>query len=178
MKTIVKNNLLEKYSNGTIIIHWLSLLLILCLLPSGFIMADSPSNETKAFLLRIHVVAGSIIFLATLLRVYFFYSSKRPTKLETGSAFHNKLVVLIENSFYFVLLIICISGIAGVVMAGLGNVIQTGNYQLFPENLDVPPFIAHKIAAITLIILLIGHIGGVVNHYINFKENTIKRIIP
>ena len=178
MATIVKNNLQDKYNKGTIVIHWLSLLLILGLIPSGFIMADTPVNETKVLLLRMHVIVGFIVFLATLLRVYFFFSKKRPTKIDTGSTFHNKLIVLIENSFYIVLLLICISGIAGVLMAGLGGVIQSGDYKLFPTSMEVPPFVVHKIGAIGLIILLLAHIGGVINHYINFKENTIKRIIP
>ena len=178
MANVVKNNLQDKYSKGIIIIHWLSLLLILGLLPSGFIMADTPVNETKALLLRVHVIAGFIVFLATMVRVYFFFSAKRPSKIETGSAFHNKLVVLIENSFYIVLLLICISGTAGVLMAGLGDVIKSGDYTLFPTEMEVPAFLAHKIGAITLIILLLAHIGGVINHYINFKENTLKRIIP
>jgi len=108
-------------------------------------MADSPTNKTKAFLLRVHVIVGFIVFLATLLRVYFSFSAKRPSKIETDSAFHNKLVVQIENSFYIVLLIICISGIAGVLMAGLGDVIKSSDYKLFPTKMELSLFVLIKL---------------------------------
>jgi cytochrome b561 len=98
--------------------------------------------------------------------------------LETGSSLHNKLVVWIDNFFYVVLLLLSISGIATIIVASFGQVIQTGDYSLFPNELNVPPLAAHRILAKLLIALLIAHVAGVVNHYIKFKENTLKRILP
>ena len=178
METIVKNNLSEKYSKGTIVIHWFSFLLIVFLLPIGFIMSDMEPGTTKLNLLEAHIFVGILVFVLTLVRVWFFFRFKRPTKLETGNTLHNKLVVWIENSFYYLLILLCISGIATITIGNLGGVIQSGNASLLPKRLDVPPLIAHKALAILLIILLIGHIGGVVNHYMKTKENTLKRITP
>lgn len=47
-----------------------------------------------------------------------------------------------------------------------------------PRSLDVPPLGVHKALAILLIAFLIGHIGGVINHYVKKKENTLNRILP
>ncbi|KXK15914.1 MAG: cytochrome b561 [Chloroflexi bacterium OLB14] len=178
MKTIVKNNLSDKYSKGTIIIHWLSFLLIIALIPTGIIMADMEAGTAKLNLLQLHVLVGIIVFVLTLVRVWFFFRHKRPSKLETGNALHNKLVVWIENSFYYILILLCITGIATIVMGNIGEALQSADASLLPENLDIPPRYAHKVSAILLIILLLGHIGGVINHYIKNKENTIKRITP
>lgn len=62
MKTIVKNNLSDKYSKGTIIIHWLSFLLIIALIPTGIIMEDMEPGVVKINLLRLHALVGIIVF--------------------------------------------------------------------------------------------------------------------
>lgn len=178
MKTIVKNNLSDKYSKGTIIIHWLSFLLIIALIPTGFIMADMEQGTAKLNLLRLHLLVGIIVFVLTLVRVWFFFRYKRPAKLETGNVLHNKLVVWIENSFYYILILLCITGIATIAMGNFGEALQSADASLLPKKIDIPPLNAHKALAILLIILLLGHIGGVINHYIKNKENTIKRITP
>lgn len=178
MKITIKNNLSEKYSKGTIAIHWVSFLLIIFLIPIGFIMAGMEAGTTKINLLRAHMFIGVLVFVLTLVRVWFFFKHKRPSRLETGSSLHNKLIVWLENSFYFVLIFLCISGIATVVMGGIGPAVKNADVSLLPKSLDVPPLGAHRALAILLIILLIGHIGGVINHYIKTKENTLKRITP
>jgi cytochrome b561 len=178
MKSIIKNNLSEKYGKGTIIIHWVSLLLILILIPSGFIMAATKSGEAKILLLRMHVLIGDIIFILTFLRVWYFFKYKRPSKLETGSLMHNKLIVWIENSFYAILLLLSVSGILTVILGGLGQAIKTGDYVLLPNKLELPPLTGHQVLAKLLMALIIAHVLGVVNHYIKLKENTLKRILP
>lgn len=91
MKTIVKNNLSDKYSKGTIIIHWLSFLLIIALIPMGFIMEEMEQETAKLNLLRLHMIVGIIVFVLTLVCIWFFFRQKRPAKLETGNALHDKL---------------------------------------------------------------------------------------
>lgn len=178
METTIKNNLTEKYSKPTIIIHWLSFLLIIALIPVGFIMSDMENGETKLLLLRVHLFSGILVFILTLLRVWFFFKHKRPSKLQTGSWLHDKLIVWLENSFYFILILLSFSGIGTVVFGNFAEAIQNGDASLLPQINDIPPAMAHKALAIILIIILLGHIGGVVNHYIKTKENTIKRITP
>ena len=178
MKTIIKNNFLEKYSKATIIIHWLSFLLILTLLPLGYIMSDIENGEVKLILLRVHIFLGILVFILTLLRVLVFFKHKRPSKLKTGSWLHDKLIVWIENSFYVILILLSTSGIATVVFGKFAEAIKESDISLLPQTVDVPPLMAHKALAIILIILLLGHVGGVINNYIKTKENTLKRITP
>jgi cytochrome b561 len=178
METTIKNDLSKKYSRGAIVIHWISFLLIAGLIPVGFIMADTEPSAQKILLYRLHMLMGITVFVLTLLRVWFFFNNQRPPKLETGSSLHNKLVVWIENSFYFVLILLSISGILTVILGELGQAIKTADYTLLPKTLDIPPMIGHQILAKILIALLIAHVTGVLNHYLKFKENTLKRILP
>ncbi len=176
MKTI-KNNLLEKYSKAIIIIHWLSFLLIMVLIPIGFLMANMEGGELRLVLLRVHVILGILVFILTLLRVWFFFTHKRPSRLQTGSWLHDKLIVWIENSFYFILILLSTSGIATIIFGNFAEAIKKSDISLLPQTYDIPPSMAHKALAIILIILLLGHVGGVINHYIKTRENTLKRIM-
>lgn len=178
METTINNDLSKKYSRGTIAIHWISFILIAGLIPVGFIMADTEPGAKKILLYRLHLLMGVTIFVLTLLRVWFFFKHRRPPKLETGNSLHNKLVVWIENSFYFFLILLSTSGIATVIFGELGQAIKTADYTLLPKKLDVPPLVGHQILAKILIALLIAHVAGVLNHYLKFKENTLKRILP
>ena len=175
MQVSIQNDLSEKYSKGTIIIHWLSFLLILALIPTGFIMSGMENSDAKLGLLRVHIFSGTLVFILTLLRVWFFFKHKRPSKLQTGSWLHDKLIIWIENSFYFILVLLSTSGIATVVSGNYAEAIQNNNPSLLPQTHDMPPLMAHKALAIILIILLLGHIGGVINHYIKTRENTLER---
>jgi cytochrome b561 len=177
MKTIVKNNLLEKYSKGIIIIHWLSFLLIILLIPLGYVMADLNPGTARLTLLKAHMVIGILVFALTLVRVWFFFNHKRPSRLETGNLLHNKLVVWMENSFYYVLILLCISGIVTITTGNLGGALLSSDASLLPESVDVPALRAHKALVVLLIFLLIGHLCGVINHYVKNKENTLRRIL-
>lgn len=178
METTIKNNLSEKYSKGTIIIHWLSFVLIMALIPIGFIMSNMENGETKLVLLRVHIMVGILVFLLTLIRVWFFFKHKRPSKLQTGSRIHDKLIVWLENSFYFILILLSTSGITTAVFGKFAEAVQKGDASLLAQTVEVPPMMAHKALAFILIILLIAHVGGVINHLVKTGENTIKRITP
>jgi cytochrome b561 len=141
-------------------------------------MSDTKPSDAKILLLRIHVFVGATVFILTLLRVWFFFKRKRPARLETGNPIHNKMIVWIDNSFYIVLLLLSISGILTVIQGELGQAIKTADYSLLPNKLEVAPLAAHQVLAKLLIALLIAHVGGVINHYIRVKENTLRRILP
>ncbi|RXM53490.1 MULTISPECIES: cytochrome b [unclassified Chryseobacterium] len=177
MEKIIKNNLSKKYSKGTIIIHWLSLFLIILLIPTGFLMQEM-NKEIQLNLLKVHIFSGVLIFVLTLIRTLFFFRHQRPPKLETGNSLHNKLVVSVETSFYYLLILLCFSGLATLIMGNFTIAIQNSDASLIPQKLTIPPLITHRVLAILLIILLTVHIGGVINHYLKNKENTLKRILP
>ncbi len=178
METNIKNNLTEKYSKAIIIIHWLSFLLIMVLIPLGFLMTNTENGALKLILLNAHVFIGLLVFILTLLRAWFFFKHKRPSRLQTGKWLHNKLIVWIENSFYFILVLLSTSGIATVIFGNFAEAMSKNDILLLSQTIDTSSGMAHKALAIILAILLMGHVGGVISHYIKTKENTLKRIIP
>ena len=61
-----------------------------------------------------------------------------------------------------------------IILGNYGQAIQLSESSYLPKNLDIPSLSAHKALAIILIILLIGHVGGIIIHYLKNKENTLK----
>lgn len=169
------NDLTNKFSKGTIIIHWLTALLILTLFPLGKYMEGLEPSE-KMGLIKIHAVLGIIVFVLTLIRSYLFFKSPRPDDLKTGSKFNDKLAVWIHNAFYFLLFGIAVSGIAVMAFGGYGDAISQGSSELIKPHEEIPPLKPHGILAFIMMVLLVLHVVGVIKHFILTKENTLKRI--
>ncbi|HAS42237.1 MAG TPA: hypothetical protein DCS93_17300 [Microscillaceae bacterium] len=175
MEKMSKNNLTQKFSNGTIITHWLTALLILLLFPMGKYMSDIEAAE-KMGLIKVHVILGMLVFIMTIIRSWLFFKAPRPEDLKTGSKFNDKLAVWIHNAFYFLLFGISISGIGAMILGGYGSALIGGNPDLILSKGEIVPLKGHEIMSLIMMILLVMHVIGVVKHYILTKENTIKRI--
>lgn len=175
MSSDIKNDLNDKYGKGIIIIHWLSALLIFALFFLGLSMSDLEVAD-KMGLLKPHAALGLLVFVLTIVRSVMFFRNKRPADLKTGSKVNDKLVILIHNAFYILLLILGASGIASMIIGGYGDALQTGDLTLIKAHEDIPPLKAHGLAAYLTMVLVVMHIIGVIKHFVFTKENTLKRI--
>lgn len=174
---ITEGTLNSKYSKGTIAIHWISAILILILFPMGKYMSGIPAAD-KMTLIQIHAVLGLLIFFLTMLRSYLFFTSDRPAHLNTGSKFNDLLAIGIQRSFYFLLLVIGISGISTMIVGGYMDTLMSVviSPELILPREDILPLKAHKILSTIMILLIIMHIVGVIRFNIKHKTNVIKRI--
>ncbi len=171
----IQNDLSQKFSKGTIIIHWLTALLILALFPLGVYM-DGLNPAEKMGLIKVHVLLGIIVLILTIVRSWLFFNAPRPADLKTGSKFNDKLAVVIHNAFYFLLFFIALSGIGTMLLGGYGEALNNGDPTLIKPAGEIPPLKAHNGMAIIMMILLVLHVIGVIKHYVLTKENTLKRI--
>ena len=170
-----KNDMTVKYSKGTIIIHWITALLILILFPLGKYIGGLES-EDKLSPLGIHAALGIIVFVLTIIRAYFYFKHPRPPHLKTGYKFNDKLIVWIDNSFYYLIFLISILGILAMINIGYGNAIRTGDISLIKPHDESLLVEGHNLLATILMILFVLHVIGVIKHYILTKENTLRRI--
>lgn len=176
MKKTIQNDLTQKYSKATIATHWLTALLILILYPLGRYMGSIEPSE-KMGLITIHAVLGIIVFVLTIVRTRSFFKHERPSDLETGSKFNNKLTVWIHNVFYIILFVLSISGIAVMLLGGYTEALQSNAPELIKNRSEIAPMKVHGITSLIMMILLVLHVLGVLKHYIFTKENTLKRIV-
>lgn len=175
MEKIIQNDLTQKYSKGTITIHWLSAILILTLFPLGKYMSGIEPTE-KMGLIKIHAFLGMLVLVLTVIRSWLFFKAPRPADLKTGSKFNDKLAVWIHNAFYFLLFGIAISGIITMILGGYGAAISSGNSELIINRHEIPSIKGHGVMALILMLLFALHVIGVTKHYFLMKENTLKRI--
>lgn len=169
------NDLTKKYSKATIIVHWVTALLILALFPLGKYMAGLEASE-KMGLIKVHAILGIVVLLLSIYRTIILYKHKRPEDLKTGSNFNDKLTIWIHKLMYFLFFGICLSGIGVLILGGYGDSLSANDPALIKSASEIGPLKAHGVMALLMMLLLVFHVVGVIKHYILKKENTLKRI--
>ncbi|MEO9850644.1 MAG: cytochrome b/b6 domain-containing protein [Reichenbachiella sp.] len=172
-----KNDLSQKYSQAVIAIHWISVILILVLFPLGKYMSGLDPEE-KLWLIIIHGILGVLIFILTIIRSVLFFTTKRPEHLSTGSKFNDLIAITVQRSFYVLLLIIGVSGLASLLSGGY--IKATTATPMLPELIrprsEIVPLKIHNTLSVLMMFLAAMHIAGVVRFNIKHKTNVIKRI--
>ncbi len=176
MEQPIRNDLSQKYSKGTIVIHWLTALLIIILFPLGKYMSGLEPAE-KMGVIKIHAVLGVVVFILTIIRSWLFFKAPRPADLKTSSKFNDKLAVWIHNAFYFLLFGIAISGIITILIDNYIYALANGSAELIQNKEEILSLKGHGVMALILMVLLVAHIIGVAKHYLTTKENTLKRML-
>ena len=173
---MIKNDLSKKFSQRTIISHWLTALLILILFPMGKYMHGlSPAD--KMLFVQLHAVLGMLVFLITIVRSIAFFKDERPKHLDTGNVVTDKLSVFIHNAFYVLLFIISFSGIGVMILGGYGEALMNGTPEIIKSKEDIAAMPVHGFSTFIMMVLLVLHVLGVAKHYFLAKENALKRMM-
>ena len=151
----------KQYSKLTIIIHWLSALLIIGMMASGTIGSKLATDAPlRLNLIKLHGTVGLIVLVLTAIRLVVLFTSKHPEKLEMP-AWRQQLFSWNHRLIYIV--------IAGLTLSGVGMLL-TSSIGIAPLNItpdaivDSVPRTIHGILPKVFLVLLIMHIAGVV-HY-------------
>ncbi|WP_299257969.1 cytochrome b/b6 domain-containing protein [uncultured Aquimarina sp.] len=168
-----------KYSNRTIWIHWVSTLLILGLIYTGIRMEHQSISESKFVLYQTHFSFGILVFMLTIIRVIALFNDPRPNSLYSKTSIRERLKKWVYYGFYIGIIWMCISGLFSLFLEGIIYSLKSGNWQDLPEistNGFHPIMLSHHIMAKMIFLLLLFHISGFVLHWVQKKENTLKRI--
>lgn len=152
------------YDRGTQRFHWVSALLILSMIPLGFLMQDAEA-ETKLLLYRLHCSIGLLLLVITLTRVIWRIKQPVPAPPPGMGKLHVRGLEATHVLLYLVLLALSASGIAMLALTNLPDVLSgaSGNY---PDMSELGPRRAHGAGAFAYIALLVAHIGGVIVHQV------------
>jgi cytochrome b561 len=176
---------IQKYPTGWRVLHWLIALLVFILLPTGLWMAaraeaDIWGDLTDA-LYSWHKAIGFSVLLLMILRILVKiryrsppYPSEMPHRLQVAAkSLHHLLYVLLVVTPLF--------GWAGVT--AFPALITLGGYDLpampfVPQDRELAArlFDIHGALAITLGILIIGHIGAAFRHMLR-KDGIFRRMV-
>ena len=153
------------YGRRAQLFHWVSAILILVMIPLGFLMQNVESEATKLLLYRGHAFIGVLVLLLTLLRILWRWIDNEPLAPQGIEGLHLRAFKITHVLLYLVLLVIAASGVGTILLGGMGDILSGVSTEGLPTELgDLPPRIAHGVTARIYIALLAGHMGGVLLH--------------
>ena len=161
-----------QYNRLTQIIHWVSALLILSMIPLGLVMHNLPDGTPKQFMYNVHVAIGLIVIAVTVWRLVWLALHRWPDPLPGLSTVRLKFLTGTHVFLYVALVVMLVSGVAMILTSGLLPIPGT----VRPEDIaEVPPRTVHDIFSKLLIIALVIHLVGVVDYQLR-KGDTFSRM--
>jgi cytochrome b561 len=166
-----------KYGTVAVTIHWLSALLILALLGTGFCAANTIDPVAKAQILSVHAPLGIAILILTLIRIAWWrFADHKPDPVSGSSAWQNRGARIVHVLFYVVIIGMSASGIGMFVLSGAGEIIFGGGIEPLPDFNDYSPRIPHGIGARIFVALLLAHVGAALYHHSIKRDNALRRM--
>lgn len=171
----------QKYSKLIRLMHWLSVILVLGVIISGFLMVNASPGDFKWQLYSNHKSLGLLIFVIFFIRVIIrLISASSPLPRELSNFWQNSAKV-VQFLLYSLMLIVPFCGIAMTLLAGY-------NLNFFTIPLDFINIVTdmslanlfktwHVKLAWGFMFLISMHVIGALKHLIIDKINLFKRII-
>jgi cytochrome b561 len=167
----------HSYGSVAIAIHWLSAILIIILLASGFRAANVVDVTAKADALMVHAPAGITALILTLARIaWWVFADRKPDPAGGVPDWQEKAAKAVHILFYVIILGMAASGIGMFVLSGAGPIVFGGADAVLPDFWNYPPRIPHAIGARVLVALLVLHIGAAFYHHFALKDGLLRRI--
>lgn len=147
-------------------IHWIAVLLVLTLIPTGLVMARTLDDGLRLTLYQLHLAIGWGVVALAIWRVVLRFRQRvsapahlAPWNLRLFHAVHWAVAVFP--------LLLAVSGFGAIVQNDLLPVLQAGDAP--PATLDVATArTGHQIGAYLFTALLVVHVAGIVRHQSRF----------
>jgi cytochrome b561 len=155
----------DRYGKVAISIHWLSTILILALLGSGFRAGNAVDAAAKAGFLRFHIPVAILVLLLTLFRlVWWWRFDLKPLPVTGSPRWQENSARWIHVAFYVVILGMAFSGVGLMVLSGAAPAVFGEPGAVLPNFADYPPRAPHGAGGIALLFLLALHGGAAIYH--------------
>jgi cytochrome b561 len=170
------------FDGVTIALHWTTFVLVLVLLTTALLHAQSHNDPTKALLLRIHQSVGVAVWMTTAFRlVWRLTNAKLPPFPDDMARLHRVFVQISEYCLYALLLIQPTTGLIATITRGRSFVLFWWDIpSLTPHypTLQIVLLSLHRIGAWTLIALVTGHAVMALIHYFVLRDKVLQRMAP
>lgn len=174
-----------QYARNWRILHWVIALCVMSLIPIGLLIeARTEANIWDDFtnlLYSIHKSLGFTVLILMVVRIGFKLAYKTPEYPETMSRRKIRLAKSLHHLLYVLLVAVPLLGWAGVSAFPALEIIPGVRLPAMPgipndEALAARIFSIHGTLAITLAILVLGHIGAGLHHLCIKKDNIFQRM--
>jgi len=183
----------DRYGSIAKALHWTTALLILALIPMGFIakklaeatQSGSPvvSIEVLTTLFSTHKTLGVAVFFVALLRILWALSQSKPRALHPDRRLETLAAETVHWLLYGAIVLVPLTGwIHHAASTGFAPI-----WGPFGQDLPMVPksetlselFAAFHFAAVVVMVLSLGlHIAGALKHQIIDRDTTLARMLP
>ena len=168
----------DRYGSLARAFHWVTALLIAGLFIAGNIMDDLAAGQ-KLTVYRAHAVGGITVLVLTVIRLIWRFMDRDRPELPADMSGPMRFAARGAHwLIYGLMLAITGSGIATLVVSGLGEILFMGAARPIPDRIDVPPMEAHELFATLLMWLLFLHIAAALYHHYFRKDDVLRRMMP
>ena len=171
METMMKETP-NTYGKMTQILHWVTALFIFMALIFGFTMTHFAPYEQLDQLYNNHAIGGWVLLVLMVLRLFSRWREPAPDAPEGLSEGRAKLFKWNHVLLYIFVILMLSSGVGMLSFSGLS---------IFPGNItaagvqNVPPRAGHEIMSKIVFLLVLMHIGGVMQYQFT-KGDVLGRI--
>lgn len=168
----------RRYHFSLRVLHWLIAALILTALILGtYVMAPAdPSDPNKTFALLKHMLAGGLILILTLMRIFIRPKTRRPAPALSGIAAADRLIPVVHRIFDVMALVMVGSGIALALVNHLPAIVFGGHGSL-PSTYDAPVIHWVHVATARLLAAIVAlHVAGALYHQFILRDGLFGRM--
>ena len=167
----------SKYGTVAVSIHWLSALLILVQLGSGFRAASATDSAAKETVLALHAPLGMLILVLMLARIlWWLLADKKPAPVAGDPAWQAMSAKAVHILFYIVVIGMATSGIGMMVASGAGQILSGAVEGPLPDFSQFLPRIPHGLGARLMLVLLALHVGAALYHHFVKRDGLLWRM--
>ncbi len=164
-------------------LHWLHAAMILTLIPVGIVMSDAPEpTPTVNAMYELHKSFGILVFVLAVLRVAYRVGRGAPAYPADMPEAQRKTAAAVHHLLYALIFITPALGFIGTSMCckpvNLFWTVPVPFGFSGSEATIKAVFTAHKITAITMAVLVVGHIGAALYHGLVRKDGLLRRMLP
>lgn len=145
-------------------IHWIAVVLVLAMIPTGLVMADTLDDGLRLTLYQVHLAVGWTLVALAIWRLVL--RVRQRIEAPAGLArWNRRLVHGVHWAVAGFPLLLAASGVGAIVQNDLLPVLQAG--QAPPATLDAATArTGHQVGAYLFVALLVLHVAGIVRHQV------------
>lgn len=171
-----------RYGLVSRLLHWLTVLILLVMIPAGAIMVQQVPRSLQDVLFVLHKGLGSVFLVLILLRLGWRWGHPPPPLPASVPAWQQRVAALTHAALYLLLLVVAVSGYVRVTMGGfpIEWLRVIGIPPLLPVNKGIGDYAAlvHYWAKLPLYALIALHVGAAAWHGLVRRDGVFSRMWP
>ncbi|MBC7985397.1 MAG: cytochrome b [Sphingomonadaceae bacterium] len=174
---------LLRYSNGAILLHWLTVALILLQIYLGYTFHNMERGPERGLWFDWHKTVGATILVVALIRLGWRLSHKPPPFPEELPRWERIAAVWSHRAFYFLIIALPLTGLAAISAGESGATELVGGIPLplipgVPEAAEDALGETHEALVKVIIALLVIHVAAALKHQFVDRSRAAGRMPP